>query len=107
MSSSYQKQKRKSRLRKKSSASPRKQSNDYRTKMRRLRYKPKEFTIRYPEDVKQIINAFKNQDIIISEQDAASAWYDYSEELCASWLITDGIPDEDIVECCSPYLTDY
>jgi len=72
-----------------------------------LTYKPKPSGIRYPDDVKTIIDAFKDQGMQIDEQSAQHAWEDYSSELCASWLFVQGYgTPQEIINNCMPYLTE-
>jgi len=41
--------------------------------------------IRYPDDVKIIIEAYKEQDITLTEKEAQGLWYDYSDQLACGW----------------------
>lgn len=40
----------------------------------------------YPEDVREIVLAFKYQGYEISEADAERAWQAHSDDHCAGWL---------------------
>jgi hypothetical protein len=44
----------------------------------------------YPEDVSDIVEAFRIEGFEISRQDAAVAWSKHSDEMCAGWLRVDG-----------------
>lgn len=47
---------------------------------------------RYPEDIKRIMKAGIDVDIILSPKAADKIWREYSDMLCAGWLI---LPQDD------------
>jgi hypothetical protein len=46
----------------------------------------------YPDDVERIVRVCAEAGYEISRNDAHAAWQDYSETMCASWMI---LPDND------------
>jgi hypothetical protein len=57
----------------------------------------------YPEDVREIVLAFKYQGYELSEADAERAWLAHSESYCAGWLCLPKYGRE-IVTTLLPYL---
>lgn len=51
--------------------------------------------MRYPEDVKRIVEVMKNKDIEITPEEAEWLWNVYSDDYCAQWLCLSD-DDEDI-----------
>ena len=41
----------------------------------------------YPDDVRRIVELFKSKGIIITPSEAEELWDDYSDSMCAGWLI--------------------
>lgn len=60
--------------------------------MIRLKYKYDRHSLHYPQDVVRIVDIFADRGYIITYNDAARAWEEYSDGLCAGWLV---LPDDD------------
>lgn len=59
-----------------------------------IKLKPVEEQINYMfiDDIKRIIKVCKNNNLIISKNDAILIWESYSDNICASWM---GLPKDD------------
>lgn len=60
--------------------------------MRRLRYDLEYSPVRYPADCDRICRVLGSYGIVVSLHDAERMWGEYSESLCAGWLI---LPESD------------
>lgn len=60
--------------------------------MIRLKYIENNYSIDYPQDIVRIVDVFYSRGYIISYGDAAKAWEQYSDTLCAGWIM---LPEED------------
>lgn len=59
----------------------------------------------WPEDVKVIIRAFREEGLYCSAQQAHWMWQEYSDSMCAGWM-TVHEDDENIVSKCRAYFTE-
>ena len=60
--------------------------------MIKLQLKSQEERIRYPSDVRRIVEVFADRGYEISYAEAAHAWEQHSESYAAGWLI---LPEDD------------
>ncbi len=63
----------------------------------------KAYSHRYPKDIKRIIKAFVDEDMIVTPEQANDMWELYSDSMCAGWM---GLPesgDDLIVAVLRPY----
>lgn len=60
--------------------------------MRRLKYIESRHSIDFPQDIVRIVDIFIDRGYVVSYGDAAKAWEQHSETLCAGWLM---LPYED------------
>lgn len=44
-----------------------------------------EVNIRYPEDVKRIVEAYEKKNIVLDDKTAQGLWYDYSDMVACGW----------------------
>jgi hypothetical protein len=58
----------------------------------------------YVTDASAIAMAFARLGYEVSSRDAYMAWRDYSDSVCAGWIVLDGMSDDDIVMYAIPYL---
>lgn len=57
----------------------------------------------YQEDIDKLKEAYRRKGYYITNSQAESAWPDYSETLCASWLMM-GDDLESLFECTKEFL---
>lgn len=60
----------------------------------------------YPKDVTRIVRAFAAQGFHCSRLQARELWEQYSDSMCAGWLIVDSYDDVGIVQALRPYFVE-
>jgi hypothetical protein len=55
-------------------------------------------TVDYPEEVRRFVAVAEHAGYRLTPQDAHAIWRQYSDGLCAGWLMSEGLSDEQILE---------
>lgn len=68
----------------------------------RLKLKPDDTSYYREDDVRRITQAFANNGMFCSMEQAEWLWESYSDSMCAGWIF---IPEDDdeIISCCRPF----